>query len=371
MNDNNTIKVLMLVPSLRNSSGVASFAISYFRKINHAVVKIDFACYNRNQECYAREIESTGSKVFFLPPVKHLLKHYFKCKSILKNGQYDIIHNCSLINTIPMMFVSRNLVNIRVFHSHSSRLGETKIKALRNTLFLPLLLSYANAYAACSDLAAKAVFGNKEYSLIPNVIDSNKFNFNEKLRIKIRNEMQTGNKLIIGSIGRAASPKNPFRALRIIKSVLKIYSEIEYWWVGNGPLLDKMKEYAYKLGIEKSVHFFGNRNDVSELYLAMDVFLMPSRFEGMPVACIEAQATGLPCIVSDIITKNVTYTGLVKYISLKLPDVYWAQKILEEKKNIKKRTGYKMQLLESNFSDTTAGIRLEAYYRELVQNVKR
>ena len=367
MSQQKSIKVLMLVPSLRIGSGVASFAISYFRKLDHQVIQMDFACYYKKPESYAEEIVDFGSKVFYLPPVKHFFKHYSDCKKILRNGNYDIIHNCSLINTIPMMFVAKRLIPIRIIHGHSSRLGETKFKAIRNAIFLPFLRSSANYYVACSDLAAKAIFGNRKYTFIPNVIDSKSFAFCEDTRQKIRNEMNVGNKIIIGSIGRAASPKNPFRALRIIKSVLGKNHNVEYWWAGNGPLMDKMQSYAKKLGIENQVSFLGNRNDVPDLYQAMDIFFMPSKFEGLPISCIEAQATGLPCILSDVITKNVAYTELVEYLSLSESDSCWAEHILRIANKRTIRHGYMNELNKSLFNNEEAGERLKQYYLSLCQ----
>lgn len=201
------IKVLMLVPSLRVGSGVSSFAIAYFRKLDHSCVQMDFACYYYREQSYAEEIEKAGSTVFYLPSVRHFKKHLAECRRILRGGQYDIIHDCSLVNTIPFMMAAKKFVPHRILHSHSSRLGETPFKALRNWLFVPLLRSCANEYAACFDLAARALFGKKDYALIPNVIEVGKFDFNEKTREKIRGEMKAEEKLIVGSAGRGAPQK--------------------------------------------------------------------------------------------------------------------------------------------------------------------
>ena len=362
------INVLMLLPSLRVGSGVASFAIAYFRKIDKSKVHIDFACYSQKKESYAEEVESSGSKVFYLPPVFSLRKHIKTCREILQNGNYVIIHDNTLINSIPFMQVSKQFVKIRVLHSHSSKLGETVLKAARNRIFLPRLRSLATDYAACSDLAARTLFGKRKYFLIPNVIDSGKFNFDVEQRKRIREQMNVNNKVIVGTVGRCASQKNPFRAFSIMEKVIQNNPDVEYWWVGNGPLLEQMKKYVTKKGLNNKIKLLGNRTDIADLYQAMDVFFMPSKFEGLGIACVEAQITGLPCVVSDVIPHSVAFTNLVKFISLSKTNIFWADNIISASIKNEARRSYKTELANSCFSDENAGDRLKEYYERLLEN---
>ena len=360
------IKVLMLVPSLRVGSGVASFAISYFRKLNHNLVQLDFACYYKNSKSYAEEIENAGSKVFYLPSVYNLFNHFKSCRKIINENKYDIIHDCALVNTIPMMHVAKKNIKARILHSHSSKLGETTFKSLRNSIFIPFLRSYFTNFAACSELAAKTLFGNRPFTLISNVIDSNAYDFNYTDRMKIRNTMNIDNKLIIGTVGRTSSPKNPFRALSIFKEVHNICQNAEYWWIGDGSLLDELNNYAKKIGIGEKVRFWGNRKDTYELYQAMDVFFMPSKFEGLGIACVEAQTSGLPCVVSDAIPHTAAFTDLVTFIPLSEDNTYWANQIIDSASKIKNRRSYNKELTKSCFSDENAGERLREYYEGLL-----
>lgn len=362
------LKVIMLVPSLCVGSGVASFAISYFRRLNHSLIQMDFACYYKDSVSYAEEIENAGSKIFYLPPVHNVFSHINSCCKIINENKYDIIHDCSLINTIPMMHVAKKNIKVRILHSHSSKLGETKFKALRNSIFVPLLLSYFNSYAACSELAAKKLFRKHSFQLIPNVIDSDTYVFNNLNRMKIRNSMNINNQLIIGTVGRSAAQKNPFRALLIFKEIHNLCPNTIYWWIGKGPLLEKIKKYAKKIGISEYVYFWGNRNDVCDLYQAMDVFFMPSKFEGLGIACVEAQVAGLPCVVSDVIPKTAAFTDLVDFIPLSENNAYWATRIIEACSKIGNRRSYKNELDESCFSDENAGKRLIEYYERLQKN---
>ena len=157
------IKVLMLVPNLRVSNGVTSYAMNYFRNLNHKNIKMDFAVYRKRENPYEEEINAAGSNIFLLPSVKKEFPAHIKaCLDLIKNGQYDVIHDNSMLITYPMMKIAKKYVPVRILHSHNSKLGETIKKEKRNKRFLPFLLHQANAYAACSDLAAKAMFGDKE-----------------------------------------------------------------------------------------------------------------------------------------------------------------------------------------------------------------
>ena len=176
------IRVLMLLPNLRVSNGVTSYAMNYFRKVDHSHVRIDFAVYKDWENPYESEIKEKGSKIYVLPPIKNIKAHISACKEILKSEKYDIIHDNSMLITLPMMYFSKKYVPIRILHSHNSQLGETRNKEIRNKLLLPFLKSQANAYAACSDLAAKAMFGKEKYEFIPNFIDEEKYFFDSNKR---------------------------------------------------------------------------------------------------------------------------------------------------------------------------------------------
>lgn len=128
-----------------------------------------------------------------------------------------------------------------------------------------------------------------------------------------------------------------------------------------------MKARAEKLGISHAVRFLGNRNDVADLYSAMDVFFMPSRFEGLPISCIEAQATGFPCILSSVITKTVVFTNLIEYIPLKKPDAYWAERIVAAAKGGERRS-HNRELCESCFCNESAGEKLKNYYEGVARH---
>ena len=360
------IKVLMVVPNLRVSNGVASFVMSYYRKIDHQLIDMDFVCYRNIESPYVAEIEKNNDKVYFLPRIKSFRQHMKKCREIIKNGNYDIIHDNSLILTYPLMRMAKSHIQVRILHSHNTKLGETPKKELRNKMCFPLLLKTCNAFAACSSIAGSAVFGKREFTVIPNVIISSKFAFSESCRKKKRDELTCDDKIVIGAVGRLAYQKNPYFAIDVIEKALLIRDDIVFWWIGSGQLDQQVKDYVKRKNLDKKVTFFGSRNDVAELYQAMDVFFLPSIFEGFGLACLEAQAAGLPCVISTEFPQEVNVSGFVSQVSLDSSIDVWAKEILRMS-GVKVDRNKAVDIVsESDFSDSVSGHKLSEFYFQLL-----
>jgi glycosyltransferase involved in cell wall biosynthesis len=357
------IKVLMLVPNLFVANGVASFVMNYLRNLNHDEVQVDIASYKEGDSVYYAEVEAAGGKMFFLPGIKNLPEHVKVCNKILSDGRYDIIHDNTLHISIPMMWCAKKAgVPVRILHSHNSKTGETPAKAFRNRFFLPVLRSLATNYAACSQLAGRAMFEDQGFTVIPNVIQTEKYRFDPTMRKSVRQKMNATDKFVVGTVGRLAEQKNPFFAIDVFKCLLKNVPNAEYWWVGNGPLEERVKTYIEEKKLTKYIKLLGSRNDTVELYQGMDAFFLPSFFEGLPVTGVEAQAMGLPMVVSDTVTCEMVYTDLVDYVSLNDTPEAWASRLeIALRKNVK-REQYADRLKLSNFSNIGCGNRLEQVY---------
>ena len=361
------ISVLMLIPNLRVSNGIASFAMNYFRNLDHQQVHMDFALYEERPSPYYDEIRQVGGKIFFLPSVKNIRSHIKVCMEILEQGYYDIVHDNSLHITLPMMACAKVCcVPVRILHSHNSKMGETRYKEMRNRLFLPILRSMATDYMACSNAAGYTLFGRNCFTVMPNVISTKKFVFDQNKRKNIREKLGAGSKYVIGVVGRLARQKNPFFAIDVFQEFINICPNAELWWVGNGPLEDDVNQHIKSKGLINAVRLLGSRNDVVDLYQAMDVFFMPSLFEGLPLTGVEAQAMGLPIVVSGTITNEMMYTDLVDFVSLSGSVGVWAnhlKKALDRKVN---RGSYSDKLKNSVFSDIECGERLTNLYTKLL-----
>lgn len=365
-----TIKILMLVPNMRASNGVASYAMNYFRLLETDEIHMDFAIYSEVPSPYYEEIEATGCKCFILPSIKKPISHIKAGISILTNSRYDIIHDNTLLVSVPMMWLAKIIhVPVRLLHSHSARLGETLFNEKRNKLFLPLLKASATDYAACSSVAAKSMFGNASFLLIPNIVAENSLVFSEKRRADMRKEMGVEDKLVISTVGRTTFAKNPLFALEVIKEAVLICPNIEYWWIGSGAQDYIFNRKIIELGLSKHVKFLGSkeRGELVDLYQAMDVFFMPSRFEGLGMAALEAQAMGLPCILSEEVPAVVDYTGNVDRIPLNAPAKEWAEALICQGSKVKKRQSQLEALKNSAYSEAGAGDRLLSQYKQLLQ----
>lgn len=361
------IKVLMLVTNLRKSNGVASYVMNYFNTIDKNKIQMDFALLQDVSTPYYKDIVAAGSKYYILPSLSNPIKHYNKCAQIIKKGNYDVVHDNILLASIPLMIAAKkNHVPVRIIHSHNSKLGETRTREKRNLFFLPILLRTSNAYCACSKKAAEAMFGSKGYTFVPNIVTEGKLIFSAERRADIRCKMGVDNKIIVGTVGRVAPQKNPIFALDVICETIKAIPNIEYWWIGSGPLDEAMKIEVKNRGLSDKVQLLGSRDDVPDLYNAIDVFFLPSLFEGLPVTSIEAQAMGLPSVISDSITDELVYTDLVKYVSLNSQIDKWVEAIRNQAERMPYRRSYIKELRESCFSEDMAGAMLLNLYSELI-----
>jgi glycosyltransferase EpsF len=187
----------------------------------------------------------------------------------------------------------------------------------------------------------------------------------QDIRDILRKELKVQGIFVLGTMGRLCEQKNPKFAIRVFAELLKNNPNAVYWWIGTGPLDNKIKEYVHRLGIEKSVFFLGNRTDVNQLYQAMDVLFLPSLYEGLPVAGIEAQISGLPMIVSDTVTYEMKITDNVRYIALNKSLDEWADEII----NISKQTDRNLliqKLIESGFEIRDSTQKLSSKYCYLI-----
>lgn len=367
------IKVLMVIYDLPITNGVSSYVMNYFRNLNHDAVSMDFVIYRDVETPYKEEIKSAGSRIFLLPPLRDLRAHMKAAKKVIVDGKYDIIHDNILIPSYILMFYAKKYhVPVRILHSHSPHLSGSKLKACRNRLFMPFLIHTITNRIACSQSAALGMFHSVEDCIIvPNVVSAQKFSFDLDVRTRIRKSMKANGKIILGSVGRLAEEKNPFFAMKSVIEARKSIPNLEYWWIGDGDLMAEVKDFITQNHATEYIKLFGNRTDIARLYQAMDIFFLPSFFEGLPVTGLEAQASGLPCIVSDTVSNEFVYTDLVHFFSLSngVPDVIDAiNKIQPFDCN---RDRYKKDLLNSKFSDQNAGsLLLDTYQGVYKENIR-
>ena len=264
---------------------------------------------------------------------------------------------------------------IRIAHSHSTSNKKEKKKDFIKKCLRPLAKNFATDYFCCSELAGRWLFGNRTYNkgnvyLLRNAIDTGNFRFSQKSRVEKRNELQIKeNQILIGHIGRFVTQKNHSFLIKVFQEIHRKNKETILVMVGEGPLLELMKQKVKELQLDEAVIFTGQRRDTNELYSAFDVLLLPSLYEGLPVVGVESQTAGLPCIMSDEITKEIKVLDSTKLLPLSLGAKRWAEEVLDSFVAVKRKDTSQI-LVENGFDIHCEAHKLEVKYKELLQREK-
>lgn len=317
--------------------GVESVIMNYYENIDRTKFQFDFICDDDSTNIPYEKIEKLGGKVILVPPYQKVFKYIKTLKKIFKENNYKIVHsNINTLSVFPLYAAKKAGVPVRIAHSHStSNKKEWKKNAVKNVL-RPFSKKNANVYFACSELAARYLFGNKTFeegkvTIINNAINLEKFKFNQGKREKLRKELKIkDDEFVVGHIGRFVSQKNHTFLIDIFNELRKENNKAVLLLIGQGPLQDQIKEKVRELGIEDSVRFAGQVDNASDYYNAMDVFVLPSLYEGLGMVLIEAQANELPCIASTEVPKKASVSNQVEFISLKEENKKWADNILRK-----------------------------------------
>ena len=284
-----------------------------------------------------------------LKNIRSSLKSFFK-----EHPEYKIVH--SHINSLStfVLNAAKKSCPTRIAHSHiaitpitlstfvKSRQSLTNnIKDLIHLMLRKSLRKNATHYFACGEKAAEWMYGNnpdKEVSVIYNAIDTNKFSYKESVSLRVKEQLNISDSLVIGHVGRFHDQKNHTFIIKIFKELLTKESNAKLVLIGVGDLKEVIEDEATKLNIINNILFLGARKDINELLQAMDLFLFPSLFEGLPVTLIEAQAAGLKIISSNNVSKEIELTDLVEFVSLDEPATFWADKLLLAKNYKRQKT---------------------------------
>jgi glycosyltransferase involved in cell wall biosynthesis len=367
----NKIKILTILADLNKCNGISSYVMNYYINLDKSKFQMDFIITGTdNCEEYINIIQKSGGNIYYItsPKLKTALKDIKKIKEFIKlnKDNYDIVHS-HLINVgyFYLKYAKRYGIKVRVLHCHNSvTKNDNMVKEIRNKLFNFLAVKSANKYFACSKLAGNYLFGNREFFVVNNGIDIQKFIYNQEIRNNYRKDMNLENKLVVGFVGRIAYQKNPSFLIDVFNEIHKENKESILIIIGDGNLEEEIKNKVKNLGLEEDVLFLGTRNDISSLMQAMDMFLLPSFFEGLPVTLIEAQAAGLTCYVSDTISKESKVIDSTTFIELDLNN--WKSIILDTYKNFERKDRSK-DLINNNFDIVTEAKKLEQLYIKILK----
>ena len=324
--------------------GVESVVMNYYRHIDRSKIQFDFICDEDSTNIPYDEINSLGGKVILIPPYQKVIKYHNELKKVLKDGNYKIVH--SHINTLSVfsLWAAKSAgVPVRIAHSHSTTNKKEKKKNLMKQVLKHFSKVFATDYMCCSELAGRWLFGDKEYDrgnvyLLNNAIDLDKFKYDENIRKEKRKELNiSDDTLVIGHVGRFVEQKNHRFLIDIFNEVHKERKNSILLLAGQGPLVEEIHEKVNELGLNDSVRFLGQRKDIDKLYQAMDLFLFPSLYEGLGMVAVEAQVSGLPCVVSTEIPEIAKVTEKITFVNLENKIETWTEIIFKYIKNINRK----------------------------------
>lgn len=299
------IRVAQMMTEM-NYGGVEMVVMNYYRHIDHSKVQFDFFVLEGSEIPQREEIERLGGRIYIVPHYKHLVQYEKTLIRLFKENNYKIVHShMNTLSVFSLRAAKKAGVPVRIAHNHSTAgKGEYK-KNLVKYMLRPFAKVYPTDLFACSHLAGDWLYGkNTNYTVFNNAIELDKFVYNEQIREKIRKQYHIENKFVIGHVGRFCYQKNHDFLIDIFEKVHEREKEAILLLIGEGELEDEIKAKVHRLGLDECVIFAGTCSNVNEMYQAMDVFVLPSRYEGLPVVGVEAQAAGLPCLFSINVTKE-------------------------------------------------------------------
>ena len=331
------IRVLHILHSM-NRGGAENAIMNYYRHIDRKKVQFDFLLTEPSKCQFEDEILSLGGRVFRVPllTIKNPLPYLTGVWRFYKSHpEYRIVHShTSSKSVFPLLIAKFTGIPIRICHSHGSR-SEVGINGKIRNFLKPFLKTVATHFVACGHNAAEWLFGDHflekgKVVFFPNVIEASHFDYDEKVRGSIRRSFGIKDStVVLGCTARFSTVKNHSFLLSLFKEFHNRMTDSVLLLVGDGELRDEIKVLISSLGIKDSVIMPGVVSNVSDYEQAMDFFLLPSIYEGFPITLVEAQTSGLHCLVSDSVTKDVNITGNVRFLSLKESPARWAEEAIE------------------------------------------
>ncbi|WP_273707564.1 glycosyltransferase [Leuconostoc mesenteroides] len=326
------LHILQLPGTLSRSNGRMTVIMNIYREIIKKDIQFDFLVTEVAENDYSEEIRKLGGKIFSLPSGKDtLFTVRRKMREVLSNSsyRYDVIHYHAISSWgIAIDIPYRKKIKV-ITHSHATKLSDTLLKSLRNRLFSLNIFFNSNQFVACSPEAGDKLFMGRSFTYLPNAINIENFLFDEEKRKTYRKMLSIkSNQLVIGNVGRIAKQKNQLFLLKILVYLLERGIDTKLVIVGDGNLKKNLQHEINSAQLQNNVVLAGAVKNPGDYYSAMDVFLLPSLFEGLPMVGVEAQANGLPSIFSSQTSQCVNMFN-ASFVDLKEKNVrQWFEAIL-------------------------------------------
>lgn len=354
-----------------NLGGAESRLMELYRSIDRERVQFDVLVHTKKEGHYSAEIRALGGKIYSVPrfnvknyPAYHrALTQFFE-----KHHDYAAVHG-HMTSTAAIYLPIAKKAGIPLTIAHARSAGVDRgVKGLVTKIIRLPLKNRADYLFTCSTQAGVAVYGKKAVKqgqvwTIPNAIDAQRFRFNKSVREDMRSELGLSDKFVIGHVGRFGFMKNHAFLLEVFYELCKMRKDAALVLIGTGELEQEIRQKAELLGLTPKVHFLGTRSNVEAYYQAFDYFVFPSIFEGLPGSVAEAQASGLCCLISDKVTREVALTDLAVYRSVDEPPVKWAQEIQKNAENAMIRHDMQRAITDKDFDVRIQAKQMAEFYQ--------
>lgn len=370
------LRVAVIVGKM-DSGGKKNLIMEYYRHIERERIQFDFICDADSEAIPEEEIKKLGGRVYKIAPYQSILSNMKDMYKIFKNNRYSIIHAYNnTMNVFSMITAKKAGIPIRISESLSmAHKGE--YKTIIKEILKPLSRIGATHFMSCGEACGRWQFGDDLFntgniSVFKTVINTNYNAYNSELRNITREKFGWIDNIVIGHIGRFVPQKNSIFVMEIFAEICKLEPSAKLCLIGMGELEKPMLNKAKVLGIIDNVDYLGCREDIQQFYNAMDIFLLPSLYEGLPVVGLEAQSCGLPIFFSTEVTREVSVCNdIVHFVSLDTSPEKWAAQILKTAQiNMPKRRNYAPEVAAAGFDSKLESLRLQKYYLDAYREKK-
>lgn len=358
------IRILHIV-SYMQRGGLETLIMNCYRHIDRDVMQFDFIVHRDFRSDYDDEIETLGGKIYrlprlnpFSPAYKRALLDFFHT-----HPEYRIVH-CHLdcMSALPLAAAKQCAVPVRIAHAHNSNQDKDWKYPLKR-IFMRKIPAVATHFFACSEIAGQWMFPGQNVTVMNNGIEADKFSYDPEIRQEVRKELGLNQELVLGHVGRFMPQKNHTFLIDIFAEVRKQVPNAKLLLMGTGPLESQIRDKVKSRNLTDSVVFLGVRSDVNRILQAVDVFVLPSLYEGLPLTAVEAQTSGAQCVFSTTISADCQMTDIVSFLSLQESASVWAETIIRVSKNV--RTSQDMKIAAAGFDIQKTAAWLQKFYTDL------
>lgn len=367
------MKILHILPQFQPGGGIDSVVMNYFNNIDQNLYSFDILTHKIEDFTYAKLIKQAGGNVYILPQfnLTNIRRIVYEYRKIIQKNNYDVVH-CHMANAafIYLKIAKDAGIQLRILHSHQDHYADKLTHAVRNVPLVFLGKKYSNLNVACSKKAGEFLFRRKKFIVLKNGIDIRKFEYNADNRRLFREKYKLdSNAIVFGIVGRLVPQKNPFFAIDVFSEFCKIVSYNSILVIaGDGELRHSLQQYTKTRLINHNILWLGNIDNVAMLDSGLDVLLMPSKYEGLGLSLIEAQAAGVLCLASDSIPEEAFITDHIFALPISHGSSPWVSCIQEALKLNIDRKRASIDVKKMGFDSKSVGHSLSVIYDSVGKN---